>query len=110
MLFAGGERLIREDFGFIAKYASKYFSVSVNTNGYLLKEFAKQLRDARVTIQLRLDGPEAQTHDFLRGEGSFERYQAIRHESDDSECNSQVELHKASGNDRLGCSPRSGGF
>jgi len=73
LLFSGGEALAREKFVDIAKYASKFFSVSLNTNGYLLKEYARQLKDVKLTIQLSLDGSEAQTHDFLRGEGSFER-------------------------------------
>ena len=74
LLFSGGEPLIRKDVLEIIQYASRFLSVSIQTNGYLLELFAPALMDIGVEhVQVSLDGARAETHDYLRGNGSFDR-------------------------------------
>ena len=73
-LLSGGEPLARKDILDIASYASRSLSVSIQTNGYLLERYASALKDIGIEhVQVSLDGARAETHDQLRGEGSFRR-------------------------------------
>jgi MoaA/NifB/PqqE/SkfB family radical SAM enzyme len=75
---AGGETLVRkEDVVELIKYASNkpHMRIDLITNGYLLNEkVCKKLLEANVSkISLSLDGAKKETHDFIRGRGSFEK-------------------------------------
>jgi radical SAM protein with 4Fe4S-binding SPASM domain len=80
--FGGGEPTVRKDLFEVANYASRCIrSVGVVTNGYLVdKEFAWKLIDSGVgQVMISLDGAKAETHDFNRGNGSYEKaVQAIK--------------------------------
>jgi len=66
----GGEPLLRDDIGEIIDYAKrKDFFVSINTNGYFIKEKFTQIKKADL-INISFDGPE-EAQDYLRGEGSY---------------------------------------
>jgi len=77
LIFDGGEPLCREDFLEIAKYASSIgLRVVIGSNGTLIDEdMARQLKSSGVmAVQISIDGADAQTHDWFRGEeGSFKR-------------------------------------
>lgn len=75
LLIAGGEPLVRKDIFTLAEYGSKRLSVGINTNGFSLdRSVAERLRDAGVNqIRVSLDGATSETHDLIRGKGSFER-------------------------------------
>jgi len=74
LLFSGGEPLLRDDLFEIAGYASNSLSLSLQTNGYSLEARAEQLKDVGFSqIQVSLDGASAETHDYLRGKGSYQR-------------------------------------
>ncbi|MDD5561011.1 MAG: radical SAM protein [Candidatus Omnitrophica bacterium] len=70
--FSGGEPLLREDLGKIIEYCrSKKFDVLLNSNGILVKDRIKEIRNIK-EIQLSLDGEEG-VHDSIRGNGSFKK-------------------------------------
>lgn len=71
---SGGEALLREDVFKIIKYATDSgISVHLCTNALLLAEDKMiQLRDSGVsTVSFSLDGPDAATHEYLRGKDTF---------------------------------------
>lgn len=68
----GGEPLMREDIGEIIDYAKKKnLYVSMSSNGYLLPEKIRQLKNLDI-IFLSFDGTR-EAHDSQRGEGSYEK-------------------------------------
>jgi MoaA/NifB/PqqE/SkfB family radical SAM enzyme len=68
----GGEILLRKDIGHIIRVAkAKGFFVKICTNGFLLAELILEINLVDV-IQLSIDGKE-ETHDYLRGQGSFSK-------------------------------------
>lgn len=68
----GGEPLLRNDIGEVIKTASDSgISVSVNTNGQLLRERLNEMEGAD-HISVSIDGPRV-IHDSKRGKGSFEK-------------------------------------
>lgn len=72
----GGEALLRKDlFALIAYARGLGMSVHLNTNGLLLNEpHVQALVTSGVdTVSISLDGPDAATHDAVRGPGTFER-------------------------------------
>ncbi|NHI94842.1 MAG: radical SAM protein [Candidatus Lokiarchaeota archaeon] len=73
--FSGGEPLLRKDIFDLIKYVSdKQMSVALATNGLLIDEnVAKKLKDSGLGyVQISIDGLE-ETHDIIRGEGTFQR-------------------------------------
>ena len=76
----GGEPLLREDVYTILRHASKNIPyVFLTTNGWLCadKEVARRVARYVHSVKISLDGMKF--HDWLRGEGSFERaVQSIR--------------------------------
>ncbi|MEM5835665.1 MAG: radical SAM protein [Candidatus Aenigmatarchaeota archaeon] len=75
---AGGETLVRaRDVVEFIKHASSKLNMRVDliTNGYYLDEkLCKELLEAKVSkISLSVDGAKRETHDFIRGKGSFDR-------------------------------------
>ena len=74
LLLSGGEPLLRKDLLEIVERAARSMSVSINTNGIYLPEMAQDLRNAGLSmVQVSLDGATPETHDLLRGKGSFKR-------------------------------------
>jgi radical SAM protein with 4Fe4S-binding SPASM domain len=72
---SGGEPLVRKDIYEIIHYIkNKNIELFVNSNGTLItKAVAKRLRDAGVRhLEVSIDGLE-ETHDSIRGKGSFKR-------------------------------------
>jgi radical SAM protein with 4Fe4S-binding SPASM domain len=80
--FSGGEPTVRKDFFEVINYASKRIrSIGVVTNGLVVdREYARKLVLAGAgSVMVSLDGAKAETHDFNRGEGSYEKaIQAIK--------------------------------
>lgn len=72
--FTGGEPFLRDDCLELLEYAhARAGSVGVNTNGLLLDERAIEVfaRLPNLNVQVSLDGAREQTHDFIRGAGTF---------------------------------------
>jgi len=75
---AGGETLVRaNDVIELIRHASSKPNMRIDliTNGHFLnKKLCKELLEAKVSkISLSLDGAKKETHDFIRGRGSFDR-------------------------------------
>jgi len=70
----GGEPLMRYDYLEIINYAlSIGLLVALGTNGTLIdEEIAKTLSKLPIKIQISLDGAKKETHDRIRGNGSFD--------------------------------------
>jgi SynChlorMet cassette radical SAM/SPASM protein ScmE len=77
LLISGGEPFMREDLSELLDHILGYhFRVSINSNGTLFNDEAlsRICKSGRLDyIQVSLDGPDSQTHDRVRGKGSFER-------------------------------------
>jgi SynChlorMet cassette radical SAM/SPASM protein ScmE len=77
LVISGGEPFLRLDFFEILKTIFRYhFRISINTNGTIVNEaiFNLLAHSNRLdNIQISLDGPDSQTHDRIRGMGSFDR-------------------------------------
>jgi MoaA/NifB/PqqE/SkfB family radical SAM enzyme len=74
----GGEPLLRDDIGQILNFCQdKGMSTSVNSNGMLVEERKKVLKNIDL-LCLSFDGRKA-AHDYVRGEGSYDRViQAVK--------------------------------
>ncbi|HEY6872965.1 MAG TPA: radical SAM protein [Geobacteraceae bacterium] len=69
----GGEPLIRDDIGYLIEYAKSRcnFFVSLDTNGYLVKDRMEEIKNLDVLV-ISLDGPR-EVHDKNREPGSYDR-------------------------------------
>ena len=67
--FVGGEPLINKDLPDLVKYIDKNKAVSsIYTNGWFLKEYAKELKEAGLMqINVSIDSVKPETHDNFRG-------------------------------------------
>lgn len=73
MGFEGGEPFLRKDLPEILSYSHERFHTSIVTNGWMLKEKFKDVRDYLDYVFVSIDGIGA-THDRLRGiNGSFSK-------------------------------------
>lgn len=72
---SGGEPLLVKDLPVLARRIASngHTVVSVTTNGWHLTRRAEELADAVDAIRVSLDGPDAASHDRVRGAGSFPR-------------------------------------
>jgi len=69
---SGGEPLLRRDWPDIVRHAGERLTVTLNTNGTLVTgSVAGQLAEVGPHIQVSLDGPDQETHDGIRGKGTF---------------------------------------
>jgi len=69
--FTGGEPLLRDDIGQMVDCCKEHgISTSINSNGLMVPKMIDALRNLDI-LCLSLDGPKS-THDYLRGEGSFD--------------------------------------
>ncbi len=75
LVLSGGEPLLRTDlFEMLAYARKKSLNVTLLTNGLLIDEpAARFLAELKIRVKISVDGVTAQTHDFLRGSGMFER-------------------------------------
>ena len=74
--FSGGEPAIGERFWEVLSYASRFVNTSIATNGIIFKDASAVKKAADCGTQhvfVSLDGAAAASHDFIRGEGSFEK-------------------------------------
>jgi radical SAM protein with 4Fe4S-binding SPASM domain len=76
--FTGGEPLFRHDIFDIISYIKNKDSSSrifILTNGTLVsEEIAYKLKKLGVSgVQISLDGPDQETHDYIRGTGNFQK-------------------------------------
>lgn len=70
----GGEIFLRPDVLELIRYvAAKGFRVLVNTNATLIGETAIRALSLipKIKLSVSLDGPDAETHEFIRGPGTF---------------------------------------
>ena len=73
--FSGGEPFLRKDLFELLRYANKFQSIVITTNGTLIdEEICKRLSDfSNVKLSISLDGME-KTHDtFRRKKGTFQK-------------------------------------
>jgi len=72
--FGGGEPFLHPDLLDLLAYAAPRVKTLLATNATLLDDAAAQtLVGLGVIVQVSLDGPDAATHDSIRGRGAFER-------------------------------------
>lgn len=74
--FTGGEPFTRKDMTEILKYANKLgFDMDISTNASLITDkIAKELKRIDFPmVHVSLDGNDKYTHEFVRGENTFER-------------------------------------
>jgi MoaA/NifB/PqqE/SkfB family radical SAM enzyme len=74
---SGGEPLLLRDLPGLARRVAGggRTAVSVTTNGWHLRRRAAELAEAVDAIRVSLDGPDEDSHDRIRGAGSFVRAQ-----------------------------------
>ena len=81
--FTGGEALLRPDIIPLIKLAASFNVITtINTNGILIDDvMARELVSSGLhDVTISLDGASAQTHDYIRGKGVFEKaMQAFEH-------------------------------
>ena len=75
LVISGGEPLMRSDITPIIQYASQRIgTVTMVTNGTLITdELAEKLGNLQVTVQVSLDGARKETHESIRGKGTYEK-------------------------------------
>ncbi len=75
LTFLGGEPLMRKDMMEIATFAHENgFELGLSTNATMLdEEFAKKAQELNVTVQISLDGPTKNSHEFIRGQGTWDK-------------------------------------
>ena len=76
LAFSGGEPILGPRFWDLLRYASKYLHVSIASNGTLLedKSLVDKLADhGAKNVFVSLDGATAESHEFIRGKGNFNR-------------------------------------
>lgn len=77
LIISGGEPLLRKNLLFqMIKEARKQHveKITLSTNGALLaKEDSEFFKKYDIDVGVSLDGTKAETHDFIRGKGSFEK-------------------------------------
>jgi MoaA/NifB/PqqE/SkfB family radical SAM enzyme len=76
LAFSGGEPIIGDRFWDVLCYASKFLHTSIATNATLLADRSLVERlsnNGAHNVFVSLDGATAESHDFIRGEGSFRK-------------------------------------
>ena len=78
IIVSGGEPCLYPGFdGLVEHLAGKRMRVGVLTNGTLITPGrARSLARPHIAVTVSLDGPDAVTHDWLRGRGAFARVRA----------------------------------
>jgi MoaA/NifB/PqqE/SkfB family radical SAM enzyme len=76
VVFSGGEPLLRRDLFTLMEYCRKRnLEIGMRSNGTLItSKVAQRLAELELSVAgISLDGASAQSHDQIRGEGSFQR-------------------------------------
>ena len=76
VVFSGGEPLLRRDLFTLMEYCRERFvEIGMRSNGTLItSKVANQLAELELSVAgISLDGATAQSHDQIRGQGSFQR-------------------------------------
>lgn len=75
VVFSGGEPMMRADLPTILGYArAKNLNITILTSGILVdSQWAKLLAKLGIRVKVSLDGVFPETHDYLRGTGSYEK-------------------------------------
>jgi MoaA/NifB/PqqE/SkfB family radical SAM enzyme len=74
IVYSGGEPLLRRDFPEICRvFSSTVPRQSLLTNGLLLEKRLVQIRPHIAEVTVSVDGPDAATHDRIRGLSSFDQ-------------------------------------
>jgi radical SAM protein with 4Fe4S-binding SPASM domain len=77
ILFTGGEALVHPGCIAIMRRAhERKLEVTLFSNGILIPRYIHELKEIADIVQISVDGPDAETHDAVRGPGSFK--QAMR--------------------------------
>jgi radical SAM protein with 4Fe4S-binding SPASM domain len=77
ILFTGGEALVHPGCITIMRRAhERGLEVTLFSNGILIPRYIRELKEIADVVQISVDGPDAETHDAVRGPGSFK--QAMR--------------------------------
>jgi len=72
VLFTGGEPLVREGCPELIRHASDCgLDVTMFTNGLLVKKYLPEIQEYVDLVQVSLNGPDAETNDPIRGNGTF---------------------------------------
>lgn len=74
LVFSGGEPLMRDDFLDIVEhsYFQGFNRITLLTNGILIDDkIARKLSEFKVEVQVSLDGVRKETHESIRGKGTF---------------------------------------
>jgi len=73
--FLGGEPLCGEEFPELLRYAHELgYKVGLSTNGILVDEkFARIAKESNAMIQISLDGATKESHEMIRGKGTWEK-------------------------------------
>lgn len=73
--FSGGEPLLHEDFPKLVEECYEHgIATSTVTNGLMLdRGIAKKLARLGVRVFLSIDGPDRETHEYLRGPGTWDK-------------------------------------
>lgn len=74
--FSGGEPVMEPRFFDVLGYASRFLHTSIASNGTLLRnrEYVDRIADSGArNVFVSLDGTTPESHDFIRGTGSFRR-------------------------------------
>lgn len=100
--FSGGEPLMRKDFLVIASHAGSlgFSYVGVSTNGTLIdRDIARELKAAKLHVQVSIDGDVAEIHDTIRGvkgafDGAIRAIRLLKEEGiDPSVCTTAMKLN-----------------
>jgi radical SAM protein with 4Fe4S-binding SPASM domain len=74
ILFTGGEALVYQGCIEIMRRAhDRRLEVTLFSNGILIPRHIEELKQVADIVQVSVDGPNAETHDAVRGEGSFKK-------------------------------------
>ncbi|MGV8118494.1 MAG: radical SAM protein [Candidatus Xenobiia bacterium LiM19] len=75
IVFSGGEPMLRADLFDILEYTrSKDLAITLLTSGVLIdRNAARSIAGLGIRVKISIDGVTDVSHDFLRGEGCFER-------------------------------------
>jgi len=91
ILFTGGEALVYQGCTDVMKRAHDGgLEVTLFSNGILVPRYLEQLKDYADIVQISVDGPDAETHDAVRGHGSFEKAMRAIHMLLDAEITTRV--------------------
>lgn len=76
LAISGGEPVMGPRFWDVLEYAAKFLHISIATNGTLLEDrsIVDRLADSGAkSVFVSLDGASRESHEFIRGKGSFDR-------------------------------------